>query len=57
MKEKYTVQVKYRPEVPDNEKYWQVFERDKQIEGFLQSRSEFEILSSDSEYEQDCPIE
>ena len=37
----YSIQVKYRPAVPDNEKYWQVFEGDKQIEDFLQSRNEF----------------
>ena len=53
----YTIQVKYRPVVPDNEKYWQVFEGDKQIEDFLKSRNEFEVKNSDSEYEQDCPTE
>ena len=53
----YTIQVKYRPAVPDNEKYWQVFEGDKQIEDFLQSINEFEVKNSDSKYEQDCPTE
>ena len=52
-----TTQVKYRPAVPYKEKYWQVFDGDKQIEDFLQSKNEFETSSSDSEYEQDCPIE
>ena len=28
----YTIQIKFRPVVPDNEKYWQVFDGDKQIE-------------------------
>ena len=36
-----TTQIKFRLAVPDNEKYWQVFDRDKQIEDFLQSRNEF----------------
>ena len=54
-RKQYTIQVKYRPSVPDNEKYWQVFEGDKQIEDFLQSKNEFETPKSDLEYEQDCP--
>ena len=54
---KCTTQVKYRPAVPDNEKYWQVFDGDKQIEDFLQSKNEFEIPNSDSEYEKDYPTE
>ena len=29
------IQTKFRSAVPDNEKYWQVFEGDKQIEDFL----------------------
>ena len=56
-RKKYIVQVKYRPTVPDNVKYWQVFEGDKQIEDFLQSRNGFEMSNSDSKYEEDCPIE
>ena len=40
--------MKYRPTVPDNEKYWQVFEGDKQIEDFLIGRNEFEFSDSDS---------
>ena len=50
----FTVQVKYRPAVPDNEKYWQVFEGDKQIEDFLQSRNKIELPNSDSKYDKDC---
>ena len=30
-----TTQIKFRPDIPDNEKYWQVFHGDKQIEDFL----------------------
>ena len=40
---KIIIQTKYRPAVPDNEKYWQVFEGDKQIEDFLIGRNEFEF--------------
>ena len=52
-----TTQIKFRPVVPDNEKYWQVFNGDKQIEDFMQFRNEFELPSSDSDYETDCPSE
>ena len=47
---KYKVEVKYRPVVPDNIKYWQVFEDDKQIESFLKMENEFENLNIDEEY-------
>jgi hypothetical protein len=47
---KYKVEVKYRPVVPDNIKYWQVFEDDKQIEIFLKMENEFENLNIDEEY-------
>jgi hypothetical protein len=39
----YEIEVKHRPTVPDNIKYWQVFEDDKQIESFLKMDDEFEI--------------
>jgi hypothetical protein len=32
---KYTVEVKCKPMVPDNIRYWQVFGSDDQIEDFL----------------------
>jgi len=34
-KNKYEIEVKHRPEVPDNIKYWQVFEDDKKVERVL----------------------
>ena len=43
-----TTQIKYRPAVPNKEKYWQVFEGDKLIEDFLLGRKEFELSNSDS---------
>ena len=48
---KLNVKVKYRPVVPENEKYWQVFEGDKQIEDFLQFRNEFKLPNLDSKHD------
>ena len=48
-----TTQKKFRSAIPDNEKYWQVFDNDKQIEDFMQFRNEFELNGSDSDYETD----
>ena len=39
---KYEIQVKHMPAVPDNLKYWQVFEDDQQINRFLTTSCEFE---------------
>ena len=52
-----TTQIKFRPAIPDNEKYWQVFDRDKQIEDFMQFKNEFELPNSNSGHETDCPSE
>ena len=54
---KCTTQIKFRPAIPNNEEYWQVFDGHKQIEEFLQPINEFELPSSDSDYEYDCPSE
>ena len=51
------IQTKYRLAVPDNEKYWQVFEGDKQIEDFLIGRNEFEFSDSDSKFDESCVSE
>ena len=48
------IKKKYRPAVPDNEKYWQVFEGDKHIEDFLLFRNEFELPNSDSKSNEKC---
>ena len=32
----YDVQVKYRPSLPDNVKFWKVFENDAELSKFLQ---------------------
>ena len=60
--QKIIIQTKFKPAVPDNEKYWQVFEGDKQIEDFLVGRNEFEfsdldLFSDDSFPSEDPPDE
>jgi ribonuclease HI len=47
----YTVEVKCRPTVPDNIRYWQVFGNDDQIEDFLQCKNSFECTNIDLENE------
>jgi hypothetical protein len=46
----YEIEVKHRPTVPNNIKYWQVFENDKQIKSFLKMDREFANLNIDEEY-------
>ena len=48
------IQTRFRPAVPDNEKYWQVFEGDKRIEDFLVGRNDFEFSDSDSKSNSSC---
>ena len=48
------IQTKYRPAVPDNEKYLQVFEGDKHIQDFLLCRNEFELPDSNSKSNEIC---
>ena len=43
----YTFEVKCRPVVLDNIRYWQVFSNDEQIDDFLQSKNEFECENID----------
>ena len=37
----YDIQVKYKPSLPDNVKFWKVFENDDEISKFLQVLDEF----------------
>lgn len=48
---KYTIEVKHRPAIPNNVKYWQVFEDDDHIESFLTLTDEFENMVIDEEEE------
>jgi hypothetical protein len=47
----YMVEVKCRPTVPDNIRYWQVFGNGDQIEEFLQCKNDFECTNIDLENE------
>ena len=47
----YEVQVKYRPSLPDNVKYWKVFEDDDEINRLLQVVDEFFEMHIDQENE------
>jgi ribonuclease HI len=43
----YEIQVKYRPSLPDNIKYWKVFEDDDELSRFLQVVDEFSDMHID----------
>ena len=45
----YDVQVKYRPSLPDNVKFWRVFENDGELSKFLQLVDEFSDMHIDQE--------
>ena len=47
----YEVQVKYKPSLSDNVKYWRVFEDDEEINRFLQVIDEFAETHIDQENE------
>jgi hypothetical protein len=46
---KYDIEVKHVPTMPNNIKYWQVFEDDKQVERFIQMSDEFVNVNIDDE--------
>ena len=45
----YEIQVKYRPSLPDNVKFWKVFENDDELNKFLQVIDEFSDMHIDQE--------
>ena len=45
----YEIQVKYRPSLPDNVKFWKVFENDDDLSKFLQVVDEFSYMHIDKE--------
>jgi ribonuclease HI len=49
----YEIQVKYRPSLPDNVKFWKVFEDDEELVRFLEVIDEFSSLHIDQENEND----
>jgi len=38
---KYEIEMRYEPSIPDNIKYWKVFEDDQQINKFMEVIDEF----------------
>ena len=44
---RYTAEVKHRPIIPDNLKYWQIFSQDEQIYHFLNNEEEFQNCKID----------
>ena len=46
---RYDVHVKYRPSLPDNVKFWRVFENDDELSKFLQLVDEFFDIHIDQE--------
>ena len=45
----YEIQVKYRPSLPHNVKFWKVFENDDELSKFLQVVDEFFDMHIDQE--------
>ena len=45
----YEIQVKYRPSLPHNVKFWKVFENDDELSKFLQVVDEFSDMHIDQE--------
>ena len=54
---KYTIEVKHRPTILDNVKYWQVFKDDDHIESFLTLSDGYENMAIDEEKEDDQIID
>jgi hypothetical protein len=48
---KYDVEVKYMPSIPDNVKYWKVFEDDLELKNFLETVDEFSALHIDQDHD------
>jgi ribonuclease HI len=53
----YEIQVKYRPSLPDNVKFWKFFEDDVELTRFLAVIDEFADLQIDQENEHDNEID
>jgi ribonuclease HI len=44
---RYEIEVRHRPSIPDNIKYWQVFNDDQELKRFLETVGEFSAISID----------
>lgn len=49
----YIIEVKHRPGIPDNVKYWQVFQDDDHIEDFLTLSGDYENMIIEEEEEEE----
>jgi hypothetical protein len=49
---RYEIEMRYRPSIPDNIKYWKVFEDDQQIKIFMEVIDEFSNTYVDSDDEE-----
>ena len=47
--DKFEIHVKHRLTIPDNQRYWQVFQDDDEIDDFLQNKGKFKETSIDEE--------
>lgn len=48
---KFEIHVKHHPVVPNNQRYWKVFQDDDEINEFLQNKGKFKDISNDMEYD------
>ena len=48
---KFEIHVKHHPAIPNNQRYWQVFQDDEGIDEFLQNEGKFKDTSIDVEYD------
>jgi hypothetical protein len=48
---KYDVEVKYKPSIEDNVKYWKVFENDLELKNFLETVDDFSTLHVDQDHD------
>jgi len=48
---KFEIHVKHHPAVLDNQRYWQVFQDDDEIDAFLQNKGKFKDISIGMEYD------
>jgi hypothetical protein len=48
---RYSIELKYRPSIPDNVKHWKVFEDDLEIKRFLETVEEFSALHIDQDHD------
>jgi hypothetical protein len=48
-KMKYEIEVRYEPSIPNNVKYWRVFEEDSEIKRFIEVVDDFSSIHIDQD--------